>query len=417
MADIDDDVVLFGKRTLKEVRERDRIRDAAITSYGITHIVKWECDFRKELESDEELKQLAKNLDLQPRLNLADSLRGGRVCAVKLNARVKPGERGHYMDYCSLYPSIQKGSKYPTGVPSVLVGEDIQKDLSQYFGIAKVRVCPPRGLFLPVLPVKCNGKLVFTLCSSCADRMQQTPCECSDDDRSWVGTYCTPELLHAAKRGYTFPKIYEVYHWPTSSQYDPATKTGGLFNGYFEMFMKIKQEASGFPDWVADEHDKIKYVSDYLEHEGILLDINNIAPNPTMRSIAKLCNNTLWGKFGQRTDHSSVTLFRSDQLDQFLKFMADQTREITDFHIWSTDLISVEWRYKYPSMEKPGFQQNVVLAAFTTCNARLKLLSALEQIKEDKLLYYDTGEWGRGWGCLLMSTSTTLKKNKNTRDV
>lgn len=42
-------------------------------------------------------------------------------------------------------------------------------DISQYFGIAKVKVYPPRGLYFPVLPYSTGGKLT----SSCAPFVQK----------------------------------------------------------------------------------------------------------------------------------------------------------------------------------------------------------------------------------------------------
>ncbi len=57
-------------------------------------------------------------------------------------------------------------------------------------------------------------------------------------------------------------------------------------------FLKIKQESSGFPDWVKTHEDKVKYVNDYYEHEGIHLRIDKIKYNPGLRAFAKLCLNS-----------------------------------------------------------------------------------------------------------------------------
>ena len=102
------------------------------------------------------------------------------------------------------------------------------KDLDQYFGIAKVRILPPRGLYHPVLSYRSNGKLNFPLCRSCAENESQAPCDCSDEDRTMTGTWCTPELRTAIRLGYRVLKIYEVYHWEKTTRYDPENKEGGL---------------------------------------------------------------------------------------------------------------------------------------------------------------------------------------------
>jgi hypothetical protein len=53
---------------------------------------------------------------------------------------------------------------------------------------------------------------------------------------------------------------------------------------------------------VAGQHvDKWRYIRDYHEKEGILLDYNNIKNNPGLRALAKLILNSFWGKFGQRS--------------------------------------------------------------------------------------------------------------------
>ena len=69
----------------------------------------------------------------------------------------------------------------------------------------------------------------FPLCRSCAENESQTPCDCSDEDRTMTGTWCTPEFQTAIRLGYKVLKIYEVYHWETTTKYDPENKEGGLF--------------------------------------------------------------------------------------------------------------------------------------------------------------------------------------------
>jgi len=67
---------------------------------------------------------------------------------------------------------------------------------------------------------------------------------CNDDERAMIGTWYTPELVKATELGYTILKIYEVYHFNETSQYDPTTRIGGLFDEYINLFLKIKQEYS-----------------------------------------------------------------------------------------------------------------------------------------------------------------------------
>ena len=136
--------------------------------------------------------------------------------------------------FCSLYPYVLKYEKFPVGHPIIIT--DGFKPLDQYFGIAKVKVLPPRGLLHPVLPYTSQGKLKFPLCCTCADG-ENHPCNCTSDDRAIIGTWCTPELMKALEKGYLILKIYEVYHWEETSQYgDP---TNGLFTEYINTFLKV----------------------------------------------------------------------------------------------------------------------------------------------------------------------------------
>jgi hypothetical protein len=40
--------------------------------------------------------------------------------------------------------------------------------------------------------------------------------------------------------------MYEVWHFNDISQYDPETRMGGVFTEYVNIFLKLKQEASGW---------------------------------------------------------------------------------------------------------------------------------------------------------------------------
>ena len=64
-------------------------------------------------------------------------------------------------------------------------------------------------------------------------------CQHTDSERSLTGTWVTSELQKALELGYRLDCIHEVWHFPESSQ--------DLFASYINTFLKIKQEASGFP--------------------------------------------------------------------------------------------------------------------------------------------------------------------------
>ena len=80
-------------------------------------------------------------------------------------------------------------------------------ELENYFGLIKCRVLPPQKLYLPVLPKRVNDKLLFPLCITCAQIKQQTPCEHSQTQRAFVGTWVTEEVKLAVSKGYTILKV------------------------------------------------------------------------------------------------------------------------------------------------------------------------------------------------------------------
>ena len=83
------------------------------------------------------------------------------------------------------------------------------------------------------------------------------------------------------------------------TRFDPRTRQGGLIAEYINSFLKLKQEACGWLNECLDDESKEQYLREYEKTEGIVLDKNNIARNPGLRSVAKLCLNSFWGKFGQ----------------------------------------------------------------------------------------------------------------------
>ena len=82
-----------------------------------------------------------------------------------------------------------------------------------YFGVMKATFKPPTDLLHPILPVRCNGKLKFPLCYKCACTEQNEECSCSDVERIFTGTYCTPEIEVAINEGYEIVQAHEVLHW------------------------------------------------------------------------------------------------------------------------------------------------------------------------------------------------------------
>jgi hypothetical protein len=269
--------------------EKERI----LKEMGFEYVSIWEHEFRQQLRDNPELSDHVALLDLQERLDPRESFFGGRTGATRLHykADIEAGEIIQYVDFTSLYPWVNKYGRYPVGHPEIIV-DGFDPTLQSYFGIAKVQILAPKGLYHPVLPLRSeDGRLKFPLCQKCALEEKQDPCQCTDQERAILGTFCTPEIMKALEQGYTLLKIYEVYHWPETTQYDPTTGEGGLFAEYVNTFLKFKQQASGWPTWCRTEEQKLRYLAEYCQKEGVNLTYEDIEKNPGLRSLAKLCLN------------------------------------------------------------------------------------------------------------------------------
>lgn len=152
--------------------------------------------------------------------------------------------------------------------------------------------------------------------------------------------------------------------------------------------MKLKQQASGWPSWVKTESDKDRFVEEYESHEGILLERDLITANPGLRSLAKLMLNSFWGKFGQRDNLCKTTHVHVDSAEDFFKILLDESKQIRNVEFPSPEIAELHW-VDENNFTIPSYKSNVILAAYTTTHARLKLYSLLDLLGEN-VLYYDT---------------------------
>ncbi|XP_062566722.1 uncharacterized protein LOC134229029 [Saccostrea cucullata] len=347
--------------TYQQLHEKTLRRTADLEDMGYNVCSIWEHDFDQQVQQDESLQQFVRDLDIPDPLKPREALYGGRTNATKLYC--EEGDM-RYVDVCSLYPYVLKHRPFPLGHPEIIT-DDFQ-DVRSYFGLIHCRVLPPRGLFHPVLPYRTGGKLLFPLCRTCAqqqDSTSQDRCQHTDRERSLTGTWVTSELHKALDMGYTLEGIYEVWHFKESSQ--------DLFKKYINTFLKIKQEASGFPPDCKTSEQEQDYIRQIFDKEGFMMDRISIEKNPVRRTIAKLFLNCLWGKFAQRLLLPKVRYL--DEVEELHQLLQNSTLNIKD---------------KQEFVEECPFG-NVILACFTTAYARLHLYETLQPL-EERGLYFDT---------------------------
>ncbi|KAG8173354.1 hypothetical protein JTE90_011604 [Oedothorax gibbosus] len=359
---------------MNAIRQKTRDMTAMYQSRGYTVIEMWEHTFQRMIRSDPELKTFVKNHISVDRLNPRDAFYGGRTNAVCL---MFEGD-AKYIDFTSLYPWCNKYCSYPVGHPEIVIPDEGATDISQYFGIIKCTVLPPRQLYHPVLPYRHDKKLMFALCRTCCERLQQEPCQHDKDSRKFTGTWVTEEVKKAIEKGYVILKVHEVYNFSRSST--------TLFKSYIDTFLKTKHESSGWPAECITDAQKDAYISSYLAKEGIQLDPENVEMNPGKRAVSKLALNSFWGRFGMNRHKSQLTYIRT--LENFNKLISDTTKSIEELYFPSENVCAVQWKQNENFLGQDA-STNIFIAAFTTCHARLKLYSEIEKLGRD-VLYFDT---------------------------
>ncbi|XP_044597352.1 uncharacterized protein LOC123273932 [Cotesia glomerata] len=364
-----------------------------IRGLGYNLIEEWECDFDVFLTSvPETAMELREHplLSIEP-LKPRDAFFGGRTKSFVSLYDVKDNEKIKYVDVCSLYPHICKTGKFPVGHPEIYIGEDCYKivgehnNLAGIEGLIKCTVLPPRKLYHPVLSCKIHNRLLFALCRTFAQELRQTGCNHKTKDRKFTGTWVVDEVKKAVSKGYIVLKIYEIWQYDIM-QYNKDKECDGLFTEDINTFLKIKTEASGFPKDCVTEVDKNKYIEDYERAEGISLDKDKIKYNSGLRSVAKLSLNSLWGKFGQRENLMQTEIVTTR--NRLMELLTDTQIEICGFLPVNDKTLYINFINAREAI-KPSRTTNVVIAAYTTAQARLKLYSYLENLGK-RVLYCDT---------------------------
>ena len=93
----------------------------------------------------------------------------------------------------------------------------------------------------------------------------------NDEERALTGTWITPEIDRAIQKGYTILQAYEVWHFDRTAEYNADGQgdiPSGLFGRYVDSLLKIKQQASGWPESVTTDEEKDRFITSYSEKEG-----------------------------------------------------------------------------------------------------------------------------------------------------
>ena len=108
--------------------------------------------------------------------------------------------------------------------------------------------------------------------------------------------------------------------------------------------------------------------------QRIKVEIRN---NSGLRSISKLCLNSLWGKFGQRSNMNQTTYVTEPT--EFYKILLDDTVENLNIQFVNDDMVQMTYNFKDHFIVNSN-KTDIYIACFTKSYARLMLY--------DKLDYY-----------------------------
>ena len=379
-------------RSLLDCRQEFQTRNALLREAGYTVNVTWECDFRKRLEQDAAFAQSIRAIRaqhsqfLREPFELRKALFGGRTEAFKLLQEADPdkGESIEFVDVTSLYPSRMVQCEYPWGHPTVIT-DATPDQVRKYRGLFHVKVLPVKDAYIPWLPSRIetrNGtpKLVYTNCRKCAEtfdfRIQS--CQHTDDERALTGIWTSDELFAALDAGYKVLECYEIWHY--------MIWTTVTYEKYVKTWMKVKQEASGYPAWADTEEKKRQYIENYERDEGIKLDPDKIVKNEVLRKIAKLFLNSSWGFWGRDREKKKKQVVRDPEM--FFKLMCDSSLKNKRASWLSGECLLFEASVDRAGLA-PDTKGSLVHAIFTTALARVLLTRAMVALGR-RTIYGDT---------------------------
>ena len=137
--------------------------------------------------------------------------------------------------------------------------------------------CSTKGCIIPCSlsePIRTS----CCLCRTCVLTFNTGEfCNTTDEEGALTGTWVNDEVRLAVKKWYRILEVYEVYEYVT--RYESETGEGGLFAGYIDTFLKLKEEANGYVRSQANEE---RYIESFWNSDGIRLDSQS---RPTLLNV------------------------------------------------------------------------------------------------------------------------------------
>ena len=362
-----------GGKTMEQLYRATRARTLALRNAGYKVRETWSHEWLASAGGEEYLALIAENPHAYRRIDPRDAFFGGRVECFQSQFDATPdlSEFAVYQDVTSLYPTVQYYDPMPVGHGDEYRWRKTPEEFVEalragWFGVACVTVVPPPDLHIPVLPAKTQlegdqaEKLLFDL----------TP---------KTGTWTSMELALACEMGYRITAVNTVREFAQST---------ACFKPFVEAFLKVKQEASydGEPDLASRQ----AYADDYHAKSGIQLDVDRLERNEGRRAVAKLCLNSLWGKFGQKMEREHTLTVRTPA--EMRKLLDDPTKRVKRFQLFGDDVMEFHYENTAGTVQASKFS-NLFVALFTTSHARCRLYNLMRGLDGrglHRVLYCDT---------------------------
>ena len=280
-------------------------------------------------------------------------------------------ERLLYFDINGLYSFVAIKNKFMINKYITLIGkslDNIQIKQNQFFyegkramGAIFLTILPPNNLFYPFLVYKAkNGLLFNTLCSACSE-LQLNVCTHSDNQRAITGCYMISEIEYCLSLNYKILQIYECHIY---------VEHDFILREFVQKLTFMKIAASNIFENMSDHKMKSDYCNRLNEQmnfsENITLSPQNIKPNSSKRYFYKLAQNSFFGKFGQRSDHSRL-VFCSDQEE--VENLVKEQSSINDVYTITDNCCAISYKPNCVGLN-PTFKTSVYVAAQITAFAR-----------------------------------------------
>ena len=126
-------------RTVDEMYEVTKMKTKLIREASYKVVETWECVFKKEMETNEEMQQVVKSMTWTEPLNPRGAFIGGRTGLNACYYKAKEVEKIFYKDVTTLYLWVNNYCTYPVGHPAIFVNP-VNQEIDDDIGLAKVDV-------------------------------------------------------------------------------------------------------------------------------------------------------------------------------------------------------------------------------------------------------------------------------------